>query len=231
MVLVPPPMLGGATGIAWDAQRARLLIADGRGNGNSGETGSKKVWSWDSTNGLQTFIASIANPVGIAVSGTDVFVASFADRPVYQYTATGTLVGALGPQLSEHPAGLIVARDGAVIVSGYALLNNTAFGTKLYRIDRGGQLTTFSNPSMSDPYALALDPSGTLWASYYNWNRIVRFEADGGFITHPGGWTSDDAVNGIGFDNAGSLYFTVNGGRTTSQPALLKVPGVGPRCD
>lgn len=229
-VIVPPPLLGGVTGLAWDAPRDRLLIADGHANGNSGGTGADKVWAWSPDGGVETVIASVPNPAGIATSGNEIFVTSFSDRIVYRYTSAGAFIGPIGPTMAERPTAVVVARDGSLLVAGFAVQGQSAAGTRIYRITQAGVLSTFADPGIPDPHGLAVDPSGAVWASYYNSLRILRFDTDGGITSLPGGWIADDAVSGIGVDEKGALYFTVNGSRTTSSPALLKVPGATPIC-
>ena len=51
----------------------------------------------------------------------------------------------------------------------------------------------------------------------------MRVATNGGYTVYPGGWTGDDADNGIAFDSKGSLYFVTTGGRTTASPAVVKL--------
>jgi streptogramin lyase len=224
-VVIGPTELSGVTGVAL-ASDGTLFVADGAGNGNAGAARGDRVLRVSPGESVAMF-ASVSNPTGIAIdSNGNVAVASWTDSRVYRFASDGTPLGALGPVIPNWPYGIVFDALDRLYVTGFGKTPTwpaNAYGTSVYRIDAAGQMDVFSMPGIEDPYALAVAPDGRLWASYYNGNKLLRFESDGSATTFPGGWTADDATNGIGFDSSGDLFLVVNGGRTTASAALLKV--------
>ncbi len=221
-------VIGNVTGLACDTAGS-VFIADGDGNGISNRPGTNHVWRLRPGETSPVLFASVANPTGIAIdSADDVYVASFTDRAIYRFHSSGAPVGRVGPVLTDRPYGIAVDSSGSVFVAGFGANSGKSGGTNTYRIDTSGVLSTFASPSLIDAYALAFDATGTLWASYYNSLKLLRVPAGSRYEVFPGGWTADDAPNGIAFDSRGALYVAVNGGRTTATAAVIKIAGAAP---
>lgn len=220
--------LGAVTGLAFD-QAGNLYVGDGVANGLSGSAGQNRVMRRTPAGAVSVF-ALVPNPTGIAVdSQSRVYVASWNDKAVYRFLPDGGPLGQFGPTMMERPAGIAFDPADHLYVGGMgALPTDNSGGQKIYEISPAGQLRVHGDPGIADAYVPSVAPNGRVWASYYNGLKLVRFEADAGFEVFPGGWTGDDAANGIAFNPAGDLFVLVNGGRTTATPAVVQIKGVAP---
>ena len=220
-LFVPHGVLGGVTGLAVDAQD-NLYIADGRGNGNGQPVSRNMIWKVSPQGEIAPFISGVNNPTGLAFDGEqNLIVASFDDRAVYKYSATGTFLGVITSGLPYAPYGVAIDNFGNVFIAGFALVH--CCGTRIYKVTPQGQRTVFVDAGFPDPYSLVFDNDGYLYASYYNGLKILRIAPNGSFTIFQGGCTGDDAANGLAIDSHGFLYASVNGQRTTEFPAVIKL--------
>lgn len=230
VIRIPNTQLQNVTGLAFDLQ-GNLLVSDGAGNGFAGNPGANRVLKLAPDGGLSVF-ANLSNPVGIAVAANgEIYVASWSGKDIHRFSASGTDLGTFGSPFTDHPAGIAFDAQGNLFVGIFALNGTISGGSNIYRLDPQGQRTLFANPGLVEPAGMAFDPNGRLWVGYYDALKLIRFDPDGGSTIIPGGWTGDDAVNGVAVSPQGDVFLTVNGGRTTTGAALLRVRGAArPGC-
>jgi sugar lactone lactonase YvrE len=223
-------LFGGVTALKFDAH-GYLYVADGIGSRyNALPAPRNLVWRVDPTGNATQFATNINNPTGLAFdSGGNLYVASFDDRAVYKFSATGTPLGAYVTGLAFGPYGITFDVSGNLFVTEFGFSTPTR-GSRISKITPLGQRSTFVDaaPLMS-PADVAFDGSGNLYASYYDSLKVLRIAPDGSYTVFPGGCSADDAPNGLALDqHRGILYTAVNGGRTTPAPAILKLTGIVP---
>jgi streptogramin lyase len=219
-VLVAPGTISAAAAIAVDAA-GNVYVADGNGAGLNNSVPLNKVWKITPDGTPSTFIASVSDPTGLAFDAQgNLYVASYGSNAIYKYDSTGALLGTVASGFTAQPYGITLDAQGNVYVAGFG---QSVHGTRIFKATPSGAISTFANAGIEEPYDVAFAPNGALWASYYDGLKLVRVDPDGGVATYPGGWTADDADNGLAFDSKGSLYFVTNGGRTTSPPAVVKL--------
>jgi len=227
------PGFGNLTAVALDAS-GNLYAADGNGAPNTFFTqpvANNLVWKWDGSS-WSKYITGITNPTGLAFDASgNLYVASFGDGQttfgsVFKYDTSGNLLSTVwtAPDSTASPYGLAVDQSGNLYIAGFGV---TANGSSIYKVLAStGAYSVFANPGLIEPTSLAFDAPGNLYASYYNSLKILRFAPDGSYVEFPGGGTSDDASNAIVVDAQGDVFTVVNGGRTTPNPALVKLTGL-----
>lgn len=236
--VVPQGQLGDVTALAVD-HAGNLYIADGNGIGNGQPFPVNKVWKRDSQGNLTEFVSSVNNPTGLSIQYVGgpavqaaafpnffVYVASFTDRAVYKYSYSGAFLGTVASGLPFAPYGIAFDSQGNLYIAGFGAPAN---GTSIYKVTPTGDESVFFDAApLTSPASLVFDSQDNLYASYYNGLKIVRIAPDGTSVVLPGGCIGDDAVNGLALGDDLFVYAAVNGGRTTAQPAVLKLQGMVP---
>lgn len=258
VTLQPPGGFGDVTALTFYAGKLYVADGNGYQNPNAAgqPTSLNVIWQYDpantATNGGWSQITGVAvnDPTGLAFdSAQNLYVSSWTDRTVYKYPydlASGLydiprVAFWTAPDPTAAPYGLAFDQVGNLYVAGFGG-GSASTGTKIFKVDPGGNSSIFFDAQAADPQsvyfndggswqvptALAFDTHGYLYASYYDSLKIVRIAPDGSFIVVPGGGTGDDAANGVAVSPQGDLFTVVNGGRTTTSPAVLKIDGFVP---
>lgn len=225
--VVPAGTLGDVTALAVDDQ-GNLFVADGNGIGNGQPAAGNALWKVDPQGHMTKLISGIHNPTGLAFDydAHNLYVASYADSAVYRFSASGAPLGTAISGLPDAPYGITFDLDNNLYIAGFG---NPANGTKIFKVTPQGQLSVFFDGSpLTSPASLTFDRQQNLYASYYNGLKIVRIALDGSSAVFPGGCVGDDAANGLAFADEVFLYTAVNGGRTTIDPAVVKLQGIVP---
>jgi sugar lactone lactonase YvrE len=225
--LVPQGTLGDVTALVVDDQ-GNLFVADGNGIGAGQPGAGNAVWKVDPQGHITKFISGVNNPTGLAFDydAHNLYVASFGDSAVYKFSPTGVALGPAVTGLPDAPYGITFDLDNNLYIAGFG---NPANGTKVFKVTPQGQLSIFFDGSpLTSPASLVFDRQENLYVSYYNGLKIVRIAPDGSSTEFPGGCVGDDAANGLVFADEVFLYTGVNGGRTTIDPAVVKLQGIVP---
>lgn len=225
-VITPPGLLGDVTALALDRD-ANLYVADGNGTGVGQPPGRNVVWRISRTGTVKAFV-SVNNPTGLAFDSMgNLYVSSFADGAVYKFSPTGQLLGVPLSNLTGNtlPYGLAVDRMDNLYVAG----KGNPVGSKIFKVTPSAIVSVFVDAApLTSPSSLVFDETGNLFASYYDSLTILRIAPDGSYVTLPGGGIGDDAPNGLALDAGGDLFVSVNGGRTTNYPAVVRLRGLVP---
>jgi streptogramin lyase len=117
----------------------------------------------------------------------NVWVANYFANSISELSNTGTLLisGETGGGLN-HPSGIAIDGAGTVWVSNYRSNSLTALagadattpGAVLTASGLGSDILTGDankDPAMSEPYSVAVDPSGSVWVANYGSDALVRF--------------------------------------------------------
>jgi streptogramin lyase len=78
----------------------------------------------------------------------------------------------------------------------------------------------FTGGGLTNPFFLAIDPSGNIWAVNTGGpNSVSEFTSSGTAISGPGGYTGGglNVPVGIAFDGAGNVFVTNSGGNSISR--------------
>jgi sugar lactone lactonase YvrE len=219
-------ILGDVTALAVDDQ-GNLFVADGNGFGNGQPPPRNVVWKVDPQGNISLFVSAVNNPTGLALDAEqNLYVASFADSAVYKYYRAGTFLRTVIAGLPDAPYGIALDSPGNLYIAGMGKLST---GSRIYKVTRSGHPSVFFDGGpLTSPYSLVFDGQGNLYASYYNGLKIVRVAPDGSSVVFPGGCVGDDAANGLAITGEVFVYAAVNGGRTTPQPAVVKLLGIVP---
>jgi len=225
--ITPPGLLGDVTALAFDSD-GNLYIADGNGTAVGQPPCRNVVWKIARGVGTVTVFASVNNPTGLAFDSVgNLYVASFGDGAVYKYSPTGQFLGSPLGNLTRKtlPYGIAIDADDNLYVAAYG----TGAGGAILKVTPSS-VTVFANlaPDHDGVSSLVFDQYGNLYASYYNGLKILRVAPDGSYVIFPGGGVADDAANGLAYDGHGNLYVSVNGGRTTTYPAVVALRGLVP---
>jgi sugar lactone lactonase YvrE len=221
-------LFGGVTALKFDAY-GYLYVADGIGNRYNALPPSRDlVWRVDPSGNATPFVTGIHNPTGLAFdSGGILYVASFDDRAIYKFSPAGAALGTFVAGLDFGPYGIAADDSGSVFITGFGT-SAPVQGTRIYQATALGEISVFVDAApLRSPADLVLDRAGNLYASYYDSLKILRVAPDGSYTVFPGGCPGDDAANGLALDEQhGLLFTTVNGGRTTAPPAVVKLTGI-----
>jgi sugar lactone lactonase YvrE len=229
-VLVPAGVLGDVTALALD-QAGNLYIADGNGYGGGQPPCRNTVWKLD-LDGTMSEFALVNDPSGLAFDAQgNLYVSSWSDGAVYEFTPAGQPLATVlsGLASSSLPYGVAIDRAGNLYVAGYG--THYSSENKIYKVTPSGSVSVFVDPPISygSPASLVFDRAGNLYAGYYNSLEILKISPDGSYVTFPGGGIGPDAPNGLAVDRHGDLFVAVNGSRTTSLPAVVRLTGIVPQ--
>lgn len=178
-------------------------------------------------------------PYGIAVDPVshDIYVAERQNRRIQRITSNGTFVmawGGPGNGDNQFASPIGIAADGAGNV--YVVDHGNHRVQKFNVTNSGGtwqanHVRTWgglgSGPGqLNNPYGIALDAQNTLWVADGGNGRVVRFDANGNYMSVVG-WpgTGDGQFitpTWVSFDSAGSMYVT----ETNSDPSNLLAPDI-----
>ena len=190
---------GGSSGDGGPAVKARVgfpveVAPDPRG-GFSVVSEERLVRRVDAR-GRITTLARLARPTAHAYDARgNLFVSELSGR-VKRIDARTREVATVARGL-DQPHGLVVDRDGALIVC-------ETFGNRLVRIDPAtGAVETFAS-GLQNPNDVALARDGTFLVSAFRSNSIERVARDG-TVTRV---TSAAGPNAVAVDAAGRVYFT-----------------------
>lgn len=178
-------------------------------------------------------------PYGIAVDPVshDIYVAERQNRRIQRITANGTFVmawGRPGNGNDEFASPVGIAADGAgnvyVVDHGNHRVQkfnvSSASGTwQATHVRTWGGLGNGPG-QLNNPYGIALDSQNTLWVADGGNGRVVRFDANGNYMSVVG-WpgTGDGQFvtpTWVSFDSAGSMYVT----ETNSDPSDVRAPDI-----
>jgi len=181
-----------------------IYVADGGGFLSNGATPTNTVVRINPASGVaSTFVASVANPSGLAF-GPDgmLYVAEFDSRTIRRFDASsGTPIDTFQNNLPVRPSDIEFGPDGHLYVAGF---DPTTFSpqTVVFEISPTGVLSPFVDTGLADPHSLAFDAGGNLWISVYNGNTIVGVTASG----EPLASLPEVGPNGIAIGRDGALY-------------------------
>ncbi len=125
------------------------------------------------------------------------------------YTGQGKISG---PQATQSDF------DGNIWIANYGTLNNTNPGTTITEFLNGdpNQVKTFSNLGLVNPFDIAIDAHGAIWATSRSNNKVVHFAQDGSIIaTYTGAAFS--APLGIAIDTLGNAWVTNQTGASITE--------------
>jgi streptogramin lyase len=226
-VITPPGGFGDVSALALD-KRGNLYIADGNGYGGGQPPPLNQVWKMTRDGNITVFV-SVNDPSGLAFDEQgNLYVSSFSDGAVYKFSPEGQLLdtplSGLGAQ--DRPYGVAVDETGNLYVAGAGSAFNR--GSRIYKVTPYSVSVFVDAAPLITPSSLVFDDAGNLYASYYDSLKILRIAPDGSYVVFPGGGIGNDAANGLAIDRQGDLFVSVNGGRTTTFPAVVKVTGLVP---
>lgn len=178
-------------------------------------------------------------PYGVAVDPVshDIYVAERQNRRIHRVTANGTFVMAWGsPGTGDNefaaPVGVAADAAGNVYVVDHGnhrvqkfRVSNSSGTWQATHVRTWGGLG--SGPGqLNNPYGCALDAQGTLWVADGGNGRVVRYDANGNYMSVVG-WpgTGDGQFitpTWVSFDSAGSMYVT----ETNSDPSQVTSPDI-----
>jgi RHS repeat-associated protein len=136
-----------------------------------------------------------SNPWGIAVTSSgNLWVTDTGNFRVEEFNEKGEFVQAFGTKATSgskgtefvEPEGIAVAPGGMIWVADGAGARIGEFretvSKESERFVRNASTTGTGNPGLLDPIGLATDPSGNLWAADETGNRLLEYNAEGGFL-------------------------------------------------
>ncbi len=176
-------------------------------------------------------------PCGVAVLGSDVYVADTAHSRVVEYVATtGAVVRIFGSGVLDEPRGL------AVTASGYVYVADTDHDRVVVFAPNGTLIVKFGTSGaghgqMSSPTSVALSPLGRVLVADFGNHRIEEFSAAGAYIAsfygNALGFRALVAPYGVAVDSSGDIFVTdshnddVTEMSSTGAPAMqFGVPGI-----
>ena len=131
-------------------------------------------------NGEETQIGSsdnaggqLSNPMGIALIGDTIYVASQGNHTVKMYSTEGKFIGNGTGQLSS-PWGICTDGRGRVLVADY--------GNNRIQIFTSQGVFIKSIGCSTNPFDVAVDPEGNIHAALYSNNHIAIYSEDGNLI-------------------------------------------------
>ncbi len=140
-------------------------------------------------NGSKTTYGSFESIYGVAVSGTNVYVADYSSNLIFQFDSSGNFIrqwgswtgGTTAPNAFANPVGVAVDGSGNVYVvdsSHNRVVEFTSVGT--YIREFGNSIIT---PLLSSPQYIAINSAtGNVYVADTGNNRIVEFDASGTYI-------------------------------------------------
>ncbi len=202
----------------WDAHAGSDtpdVAVDGSGNvfvAGAG-TSTVQVFANDGTSLGEFNIADgegIQSPQGIAVYGTDVFVADRSNHNVKKFTSTGTLITKWGTAGSADgqfaiPMGVAVDASENVYVTDQVNDRVQVFDSTGSFIRGWG--TLFGGDGDGDfkgPSGIAVDATGNVFVADTRNNRVQKFMNDATFVTS---WSVISPV-GVAVDGSGNVFVT-----------------------
>lgn len=226
-VIVPQGVLGDVSALALD-RWGNLYIADGNGFGAGQPAPKNVVWKL-APHGTMTAFVSVTDPSGLAFDQKgNLYVSSWSDGAVYKFSPRGRLLGIplSGLGANSLPYGVAIDSVGNLYVAGFGSHYNSA--GQIFKVTPSGSVSVFVSPPLTNgaPASLVFDSAGSLYAGYYNSLEILKIAPDGSYVTYLGGGIAPDAPNGLAIGPTGALFVSVNGMRTTTLPAVVKLTGI-----
>ncbi len=224
-----------------------LYVADG--NGLLG-TGGDRILRVDLTANpptVSTLVSNVTNPMGLAVLGDTLFVATFGNSTaqtagqLLMYDASdGQFLATVSSNLGVLATDVEIGPDGNFYIAGLA--TNAASNGHNNVVKRvslvTGSVDDFVDIGLSDPVSLAFDGIGDLWVNFAFSNRLARIrdgnrsdrflsgDFDGSGAIDNGEAT--DAGNGLAIDVDGALYTYLNSNVVRKITGPISVEGGGP---
>jgi DNA-binding beta-propeller fold protein YncE len=171
-------------------------------------------------------------PRGIALGANgDVYVTDTGNARVVVYGPDGTFrrefgSKGTGPNQLDEPVGIAVSADGArVYVADSANARISIFDPQGQPVAQW-PVAEWKGKSYFEPY-LALDPSGTLYATSSVTRQVLKFNGSGQVVARSSGGTAPaDAFSapfGIAIDKSGQIY--VSDGTKNVVTSIAPLPG------
>lgn len=161
----------------------------------------------DAQGQVSTFASGLQSPVGVAMSGSTLYVTNFvADGWLAAVSAAGDVSQVVGPgQGLSYPIGVTPTPDGALLVS------NNGTGA-ISRIDPTSGVTDASwIPGLDGPRCMAFDSSFRLYVVERFANSVRRFTMEGEPLPLTLNGVPLNLPFGLGFDARGRLYVSSAG--------------------
>lgn len=162
------------------------LAVDGAGRVYACDAGHGEVVRFDPTAGsMSTFARGPSgeeldepNVAAFGPDGSLYVTCSGSERPRVVRVAPDGAVETWTEELTEYPNGMVVAPDGSavfIVEGGAQRIARIAIG----RDGEAGAATTFARLPDTDADGLALDAQGSLWATLYRPDGLVRLSSEG----------------------------------------------------
>ncbi len=209
----------GAPVTSWGSAGSRGIAIDGSGNVWVSSSGGV-VRSYTSVGGFRLTVGAgvLTDPVGVAVSGSKLYVADNGANKIKRFSTTNTYQFEWGqypgPGVEDYPSGVAVDAGGTVYVTNKTqdlVQKYDATGAFVGQIGGSGS----ANGLLSSPEAVAVAPGGDIYVADTGNNRIERFTSAGAYVSWWGGLGTQpgtfDHPAGIAFDGAGNIYVSDTG--------------------
>jgi DNA-binding beta-propeller fold protein YncE len=147
-------------------------------------------------------------PEQVAVVGNDIYVADFSNNRVQRFNKSTGASGTGAGQFSS-PTGIVFNPvNGQLYVSDLGGDRIQRFTTAGVYQGQFGSLGS-GNGQLNNPWTLAVDAVGYIYAADNNNNRVVKFDATGTFVRNIG--TGVTSPLGVAVDKAGLVWVTDTG--------------------